>query len=255
MKRLNLWQKEWLEAVRSYKILFIPLTFLLLGISQPIALHFLPQMISQSGMPEGARIEIPIPPAGSIVAMAFDQFNQMGVFVLVLAIMGLISRESELGLTGLVFTLGISKTRYVMTKWSVVSGIVFGAGLLGVAGAAYYTDALGFGAVSWSKAMAAALFYSVYDVFIVSLALLTSALFHNQLAAGATALGGSVLLSLIAYRLPKGVLLLPTQAGKVAQAVLQSATPGNWWAVVVASGVWIALILLATRAVLERKEY
>ena len=49
-----LFQKEWRENVRNFKILWIPLVFILFGISEPLTNYYLSQILNAVGnMPEG----------------------------------------------------------------------------------------------------------------------------------------------------------------------------------------------------------
>ena len=48
-------QKEWREHTRNFKMLWIPLVFIIFGIMEPITNHFLPEIMKSVGnMPEGA---------------------------------------------------------------------------------------------------------------------------------------------------------------------------------------------------------
>ncbi len=47
-------QKEWRENTRNFKILWIPLVFIIFGILEPVTNHYLPEIMKSVGnMPEG----------------------------------------------------------------------------------------------------------------------------------------------------------------------------------------------------------
>lgn len=50
-------QKELLEQARSFKLLWVPLVFIILGIMQPVSMHLMPLILEQAGnLPEGTVI-------------------------------------------------------------------------------------------------------------------------------------------------------------------------------------------------------
>lgn len=55
-------RKEWVEALRSYRILILGAVFLLLGIMNPLSAKFLPELVNAM-MPEGMTIALAQPQA------------------------------------------------------------------------------------------------------------------------------------------------------------------------------------------------
>ncbi len=102
-------QKELLELVRSYKLLWVPLVYLLLGIMQPVSTYFMPVILEQAGsLPEGTVIEIPKPLGSEVLAQTLQQFGTLGVLVLVLVCMGTVSGERNNGTASLILVKPIS---------------------------------------------------------------------------------------------------------------------------------------------------
>ncbi|GAK03650.1 hypothetical protein JCM19037_1989 [Geomicrobium sp. JCM 19037] len=57
-------RKEWIETTRSYRIIWLPLLFVLLGIMQPLTSYYLSDLLEQfGGLPDGAMFVIPTPTA------------------------------------------------------------------------------------------------------------------------------------------------------------------------------------------------
>ncbi len=55
-----LMKKEWLDAKRSYKILWLPVVFIFLGMLQPLSSFYLPEILKvASGLPDGMAITLP----------------------------------------------------------------------------------------------------------------------------------------------------------------------------------------------------
>lgn len=44
-----LYRKEMLEMTRSYKLIWIPVVFIILGIMQPLTTYYLPEILKASG--------------------------------------------------------------------------------------------------------------------------------------------------------------------------------------------------------------
>ncbi|MDG0794039.1 hypothetical protein OMP38_26850 [Cohnella ginsengisoli] len=61
---LVLYAKEMLGMRRSYKWLWLPLVFLLLGIMNPVTTYYMPQLLEASGISAEAAAAIPTPTAG-----------------------------------------------------------------------------------------------------------------------------------------------------------------------------------------------
>ena len=72
-KWLVLYKKEWLEIIRSYKLIWVPLVFILLGAMQPVTTYFLPDILANAGnLPNGTVIELPTPHASDVLAQTLS---------------------------------------------------------------------------------------------------------------------------------------------------------------------------------------
>jgi ABC-2 type transport system permease protein len=138
-----LFRKEWLEMSRNYKMIWIPLVFILFGLLQPVTNYYMPDIMKNaSNLPEGTIIEIPIPSSGEVLAQTLSQFNQMGVLVLILAFMGIVAAERRTGMIKAILVKPVNYTSYIMAKW--VSALLLSAVAvaLGMLASWYYTELL-----------------------------------------------------------------------------------------------------------------
>lgn len=179
--------KEWRENLRNYKIFWIPIVFILLGITEPLSNYYLPQILDATGgLPEGAVIELPDPEPEQLMVAVMGQFQLIGMLVLVLAYMGSIAGERRNGTATLLYVRPLSYVSYFLSKWlmaSVVALLSVWAGFL----AGYYYTAVLFSAVPFGEFLAFAATYSVWIVLVVTLVLFASASMPNGgLAAGLT---------------------------------------------------------------------
>ncbi|CAM5220807.1 ABC-2 type transport system permease protein OS=Ureibacillus acetophenoni OX=614649 GN=SAMN05877842_11045 PE=4 SV=1 [Ureibacillus acetophenoni] len=133
-------RKEWLEMTRNYKVIWIPLVFVLFGLMQPITSYYMPEILKNaSNLPEGSIIQIPTPSSGEVLAQTLGQFNQIGVLVLVLAFMGIVSSERKSGMLKAILVKPVSFSSYITAKWMSAVLLSFGAIFLGMIASWYYT--------------------------------------------------------------------------------------------------------------------
>ncbi|MFD0588779.1 ABC transporter permease [Paenibacillus sp. GCM10027627] len=213
--------KEWLELSRSFKLVWVPLVFIVLGVMQPVTSYFMPEIIEKAGnMPEGAVIEIPLPSGAEVLAGTLSQFGMMGVLILVLASMGAVSGERNSGAATLTWVKPISFLAYIGSKWTSMVALSLGSLLAGYAAAWYYTVQL-FEGVDPAAWLASYALFGFWLAFIMSVTLLFSSLLRSPPAAAFSALGLAVLLSLSASAMPKYMKWSPgTLSGYASKAIM-----------------------------------
>ncbi len=170
-----LFQKEWRENLRNYKVFWIPAIFILFGVLEPVTNYFLPQILDSVGnLPEGAVINIPPPTPAQILVAVLGQYQLIGLLVLVLAFMGSIAGERKSGTATLLYVRPLSFAAYFFSKWLMAALIALVSVWLGLLTAYYYT-ALLFGTVEVVGFLRFGAVYSVWIVLVVSLVLAASA--------------------------------------------------------------------------------
>lgn len=183
-----LFQKEWRENLRNYKLFWIPAVFILFGILEPVTNYFLPQILDSVGnLPDGAVIEIPPPEPAQILTAVLGQYQFVGMLVLVLAYMGTIAGERKSGTATLLYVRPLSFASYFFSKWLMAALIALmsvGFGLL----AAYYYTFLLFERVDFVKFIQFGATYSVWILLVVSIILAASAALPNSGMAAAMTL-------------------------------------------------------------------
>lgn len=246
--------KELKELARSYKLLFVPLAFALLGLMQPLTFKLLPQLMeSASNLPPGAVIDIPMPPPGEIVASALGQFNQLGILILVLVTMGAVAGERATGVAATVLTKPVGRGEYLSAKAIAYGLLAVVSGVLGMAVTAYYTQVL-IGDVNWGDAITGTLLYLPNLLLAVAVTLCCSTFMKTPLAAGGTGLATVVVLNMV----PKymGKLIAGAYPGALSEAATkaiagQAFAPGR---PVVGVLLVVLVALVAGWAVLRRQE-
>jgi len=189
--------KECKELARSYKLLFVPIVFALLGLGQPVALKLLPLLMqSASNLPPGSVIQIPTPAPGAVVAGIVGQFSQMGVLVLVLVSMGAIAGERLSGVAATVLAKPVGRGAYLAAKAAALGLLAAASVALGLGLGAYYTQVL-LGPVNWVAAGLGTLLDLPNLLLPVAVTLAFSAFLPSPLAAGGAGIATVIGLNLV----------------------------------------------------------
>lgn len=178
--------KEWRESVRSFKIIWIPLVFVLLGISDPLMNYFMEDILQAVGnMPDGFMMTMPELQPADLLMASTGQFQSIGLLVLITAFIGSVSRERQNGTATLLYVRPLSFTALFFSKWIVASMIAILSALAGYVGSMYYTVLL-YGTVDLSKFLAMLVTYCVWLMLVMALTVAMSAAFQTSVAAAIT---------------------------------------------------------------------
>lgn len=194
-------QKEWLEAGRSYKLLWLPVVFMLLGMLQPLTYYYLPDILQMvGGLPEGMNIALPEFTAEDAMASTLsDQFDQLGLIILVISMMGIIVSDKNNGMLTFILTRNTTLTEYLTGKWLGQAIIIAAAITAGFIMAAFYTSLL-YSAVPFARVVAGLGIYYIWSLFILTLTLTLSAVLSR-----ATAVAVVTIISLMILKALTGI--------------------------------------------------
>lgn len=247
-----LYRKEMLEMRRSYKWLWVPLVFILLGASQPLTTYYMPDILQASGgLPDGTVIQIPMPSGVEMMATTLSQFGSVGVLILVLACMGVVSGERVSGVVHMVMMKPVSHRSYMTSKWAgmvTLAGVSFAAGTLA---AWYYTELL-IGDAAFSRMALSMLLYGLWLMFIMSVTLLMSTLFRSGGSTAFLTIGIVFVLSILTSTLPKWMRWSPAKLTEHSNAFLlhgSASASGSLALCLCVTIIFIALLLEGAAAV------
>lgn len=246
--------KELKELARSYKLLFVPVVFAVLGFGQPVAIKLLPRLMEgATNLPKGAVIHIPTPPPGEVVAGIIGQFHQMGVLLLVLVAMGSIAGERLSGVAATVLTKPVGRGEYLAAKAVAYSLLAVVSVAAGMGIGAYYTQLL-IGPVNWGQVGLATLVYLPNLILAIALTLCFSAFLPSPLSAGGAGLAAVVLLNIVPRYLGKWPASVAP--GALNESVVRLLATGSAVAIRPVAGVTVLALaaLLAGWFALERQE-
>ncbi|MDI7742640.1 ABC-2 transporter permease [Lysinibacillus fusiformis] len=169
-----LYRKEISEMIRNFKIIWIPLVFILLGVMQPVSSYYMPEILDNfGGLPEGAVIDIPVPTGAEVLIGVLSNYGMLGVLILVLSAMGVVSAERQNGAAGMVMSKPVPHSSYILSKWAGLVTITVLSLFIGYAASWYYTNLL-FEPVTPELIFQSFAIYSVWLIFVLTLTLFFS---------------------------------------------------------------------------------
>ncbi|ATP38675.1 ABC transporter permease [Solibacillus sp. R5-41] len=187
MKQFNtLLLKEWRESLRSFKFIWIPIVFVLLGVSDPLLNYFLEDILNAVGnMPDGFAMMMPELQAVDLLAASMGQFQTIGLVVLIAAYIGTFSKERQNGTATLLYVRPISFTAMFLSKWIVASSVAIISATAGYAGSVYYTVLL-YGKVDPARFLAMLGTYYTWLLLVMAITVAMSAAFKTPIATAIT---------------------------------------------------------------------
>lgn len=245
-----LYHKEMLESVRNYKLIWIPVVFIILGIMQPLTSYYMPEILRASGdIPPALLESFEIPIAAEVMAQALGQYGSIGLLVLALGAMNAIAGERYSGTAEMVLVRPVSPVIIVFAKWAAQLTLIIIALGLGALGAGYYTEQL-IGPLPWGAVIAAAALYGLWLLCIVSMTLLFSTFLRGAVAAF-LALFVAAGLSLAHSLLPSWFDWMPVALTGLSAKVLTEGGKLNLWPCF--SAVVLIIISMTGASLLMRK--
>lgn len=224
---LVLYSKEMTEMWRSYKWIWVPIVFVLLGVSQPVVSYYLPDILKSAGnLPEGAVIQIPVPSAPQVLAETLSQYNTLGVLILVLSFMGVISAERQSGAAGLVLIKPVPFASYITAKWAGAFTLTVASFGLGYAASWYYTVML-IGSVEPVLVLKSFLLYGLWLLFVVTITVMLSAAMKGSGGIAFLSLGFVALLSILNGLIGKYMKWSPSTLPGHAGSILSGGEAGD----------------------------
>lgn len=115
-------KKEFMESIRTYKLLIMLLVFLLFGMLSPLAAKLTPKLL-ETLMTDEIQIIIPEPTAIDSWAQFFKNVSQMGIIVLVILFSGMMANEFNHGTLINVLTKGLRRSTVILSKFTMASVI------------------------------------------------------------------------------------------------------------------------------------
>lgn len=217
---LTLLQKEWLEGWKSGKMIWLPIAMMIVGLTQPLTIYYMPEIIEHGGnLPDGMKISFTVPSGSEVMVSTLSQFNTLGMALIIFSVMGSVANERNQGVTSLIMSRPVTSAHYIVSKWLTQSVIGIGAFAAGY-GLAYYYVRLLFEHTSFSRFAASLGLYALWIMFIVTAGLAGSTMFRSLGVAAAFGIGLTAAVSFAVSLFPDGAKWLPAELCKQAEHIL-----------------------------------
>jgi len=245
---LVLLTKEITEQVRTYRLVIVGGVFIFFGLSTPVLLKYLPEILKLVG--EEMVIDIPPPTAIQSLAEYADTAGQVGLLMAVLLAMGSIANEMKSGTALMTLVKPIDRGAFVTAKLLALS-LKFSLCLVVASAVCFaYTHWL-IEPTSLVPYIGLNLLLVLFLVFCLSVTLLCSSLFNSSLAAG----GVSIAILISQAGLSAVPLIGDYMPGKLLGwgTNLLAHRPDSYWgalvvAVVISAGcIYLAQLVLRKR--------
>ncbi len=245
-------KKEWLEALRSYRLLVLAIGLLSFALLNPLILKLMPAILESQGMGTDLANLMDMSQREAIRSY-LDSLYQIGSLVAVLSLMGVISGEFNKGTWVLPLTFGVNVKDIYWAKLSISGGILFFFSLTGSLIAHLYGAALfGKDFASLYPTLKAGGLYGLYFSFVASLVLMASSFLKKPSAAAFASLAFLFLLPPLAGWLDITKWLpfvLLSEAGTLSPLPSKTVLQG----ILITFG-WMAVFSFATLGRLETME-
>ena len=119
-------QKEWMEFFRNKRFLGLGVVFLLFAFSSPILARFMLEFLAML-LPGEEMFQMLLPEPAWIDSYAqfYGNIEQIGSITMILLFMGVVSSEKQRGTADLMFTKGLCRMSFVLSKFTVLAVSVF----------------------------------------------------------------------------------------------------------------------------------
>jgi len=219
---LTLLQKEILEMWRNFKWVWVPITFILLGVMEPLTSYYMPQIIdSIGGLPEGAEIIIPTPSAAEVLVQGLSQYTTLGVLIIVLSSMGIIAGERKSGVAAMILVKPVAYQSYVTAKWVGSLLLVWFSFFIGYLTTWYYTGQL-FGWIPIVEFFQSYFFYGLWLTVILTITVFFSSCLTAPSMIGFLSVALVLVISIVSSTLSHLLEWSPAQLTSYANSVLLS---------------------------------
>jgi ABC-2 type transport system permease protein len=256
MKQFSvLFQKELLESWRNFKWIWMPITFILLGVMEPITQHFLPQILNSMGdLPEGAVIQLPEPTAVEVLSMSLGQFDLLGILILVLASMAVISGERKSGVAAMILVKPVSHFSFVTSKWLSTLLMMWVSYFIGYLAAWYYTGLL-FEFIAFEEFLLSFVLYGLWLSLVITITIFYNSFLKTPGLVGFVSLATIILLNTLSGLLSEWLAWSPARLLTYSnQTLMVTGLPENTVASIILTTISIAILLVAGIFIFRKRE-
>lgn len=251
MKFTTAFRKEWLELIRTKRMLIALVVLVLFGMTSPLLAKMLPEIMTMVPGGEQFTMLIPPPTINDAIVQYIKNITQFGILLALLFGMGSMANEKDKGTAAMVLSKPMPRITFLLAKLSAYTALFTVA--IAIAGAAcyYYTYIL-FGKLDIIPYLEMNGLILLYLLVYVSLTVLFSTLTKTQYIAIGMGFGVLILFGIISA-IPGWGVYMPDLLVANAGLIGTGAAPESWTGLWVSVGV-IAFSVLASWLVFRKQE-
>ena len=129
MKLMTAFQKEWLELVRTKRLLIALVVLVLFGMTSPLMAKMIPEIMTLVPGGEQFALMIPTPSITDAVAQYIKNITQFGVLLALLFGMGSVANEKDKGTAAMILSKPMPRFTFLIAKIAA-NTLLFRAGTL-----------------------------------------------------------------------------------------------------------------------------
>jgi len=251
-------KKEYVQMFRDFKVIWLPLAFMFLGATQPVVTYYLPTILAALGGNQGITIDPSMLQQDGAQVMAAtlgSQFDQLGIMIIVIAMMGIIQSDKANGMLDFILTRPVKVGSYIGGKIFSNFSIVAISVTLGYIVSYVYVNFL-FSNIPFRDMVLAIIFYQLWVLFMISFTSMISTIFNGQ---GVIALISIV--CLLMFKIISGlhpIIDLVNPAGMSQHAVMvliTSSIDSHLYGNMFITFIWITIIVMFSHYWISAKKY
>ncbi|MBC1499655.1 ABC transporter permease subunit [Listeria weihenstephanensis] len=258
---MTLFQKEQMEQWRSLKWIWLPVVFAILGMMQPLMMYYLPEIMGSMGGSDSGQgaalaelmgvVNAPEVMAGTLSS----QFDQLGIIILIVALMGAIISEKNNGMLAFILTRPVRAWQYILAKWFSQALLMFVALGLGYFAAYYYVYLL-YDGIAMAHIFAGFGIYFVWLLFLVTTVLALGIIFRSSAVVAMIGAGGAIILELVSGISGWGQIFNPAYLSANASNVIMTGDVKDYFAGnLLMSLLFIVALLIVSILLLTQKNF
>ena len=170
-------KKEFVEFLRTYKLLILFAVFLLFGMMNPLTAKLIP-VILDNFMPEGVEVILGEPTAIDSWLQFYKNIPQIGLFIVVILFSGNMAQEYAKGTLINLITKGLNRSTVILSKYTLMIIMWTAAYALCFIVSWAYTEYF-WSQEALSSIVFAAMCLWIYGIFLISIIMLGSVLLNK----------------------------------------------------------------------------
>lgn len=244
MNLFTAFRKEWLEAIRNYRLLVVGVVLAFFGMTSPLIAKITPQIVT-AVVPQGTDLSqiIPTPTVWDAIAQYVKNMGQFSIVLALLLGMGTVVQEKEKGIAAMMLVKPLPRGSFLGAKFLALAAIFAISIVIAGIGSYYYTMVL-FETMNFLNWLLLNIFLFIYVLVIISISLFCSTVTKSQAAAGGIAAG--IIVSGLIIGAIRGLgKYLPGELITWGVRLMHGDTASSWLALAISLGLIIILLLAA----------